>query len=331
MSKAIPYIDMHCDTLMHGVGKKAEDIFSMPDAMVDLERLSKAGVYAQFFAVFFPPKEGMEKSLGITDDDAYFSAAHTLLKNTISRHGDLLAFAGNAVDAEKNHAQGKVSAFLTMEDGRAVQGSFDRLRYFYNQGVRLISLTWNFENCFGAPNSKDPAMMNKGLTAFGKEAVGAMNEMGIIVDVSHLSDGGFWDVVNLTRKPFVASHSNCRALTPHTRNLTDEMIRALAEKGGVAGLNFAPEFLWTEADAAAGSKISRIERMCAHLSHLIDVGGEDCAAIGTDFDGISGELEVGTPTEMGKLFEALSRHGFSDRLIEKIAYQNTLRVIRETM
>ena len=327
MSMKFPYIDMHCDTLMHGVGMEADDIYSLPDAMIDLSRLYKAGAYAQFFAVFFPPKQGMEKFLHTTDDDVYFKAAHDLLMDTIEKHPDLLAFAGNAADAEKNFSEGKVSGFLTMEDGRAVHGSFDRLKYFYDMGVRLISLTWNFENCFGAPNSKDPEIMNKGLTSFGKEAVSAMNELGMIIDVSHLSDGGFWDVANITKKPFVASHSNCRALTPHTRNLTDEMIKALAEKGGVSGLNFAPEFLLPEAQG----KDSTVERMTAHICHLVDVGGEDCAAIGTDFDGIRGELEIGNPTEMEKLFAALHKKGFSDNQVEKIAYKNVLRVIKETM
>ncbi len=321
------YIDMHCDTLMHGVSVKAEDIYSMPEAMIDLKRLHEAGVYAQFFAVFFPPKDGMEKYLHTSDDDEYFAEASALLHRTISKHPDLLGFAGNAADMEKNHADGKVSAFLTMEDGRAVQGSFDRLIDFYRQGVRLISLTWNFENCFGAPNSRDPELMKKGLTRFGKEAVELMNERGMLVDVSHLSDGGFWDVVNLTKTPFVASHSNCRALSPHPRNLTDEMIRALAEKGGVAGLNFCPDFLQSEENTHK----STVERMVVHLRHLIDVGGEDCAAIGTDFDGIGGELEIGTPTKMEQLFDRLHSEGFSDRLIEKIAFENTRRVIREVL
>lgn len=132
---------------------------------------------------------------------------------------------------------------LTVEDGRMVNGSFDRLEQLAKTGVRAIALTWNFENCFGAPNSRDPKIMSKGLSAFGKEAIEAMNELGILVDVSHLSDGGFYDVAKISKKPFVATHSDCRALAAHPRNLTDDMIRLLAQKGGVSGINFAPAFL----------------------------------------------------------------------------------------
>ena len=193
------------------------------------------------------------------------------------------------------------------------------------QGVCAISLTWNSPNCFGAPNSKDAAVMQTGLTHFGKEAVEVMNGLDILIDVSHLSDGGFLDVVKLTRKPFVATHSNCRALCPHTRNLTDEMIRGLAEKGGVAGINFGPEFL--NADTAC--KESRVEDLVAHVLHFIKVGGEDCVGLGTDFDGIGGNFEIGHPTEMDKLFSALAKEGLSERQLDKLCCENVLRVMEK--
>ena len=172
--------------------------------------------------------------------------------------------------------------------------------------------------------------MSRGLTGFGKEAVRYMQELGILVDVSHLSDGGFWNVAEASRRsgvPFVASHSNCRALAPATRNLTDAMIRELAECGGVAGLNLEPTFL----NVDETDRVSRIERICDHAMHLIDRGGIECVGLGTDFDGISGEFEISDCTKLPLLFDALRKRGLSEDAVEQIAYQNTARVIRDGM
>ena len=152
-----------------------------------------------------------------------------------------------------------------------------------------------------------------------------MNELGVAVDVSHLSDGGFWDVVKLSKRPFVASHSNCRALSPHSRNMTDEMICALAEKGGVMGLNFAGPFL----NADGKGRESTLERMILHLKHMIKVGGIEIAAIGTDFDGTDGIFDIPDCSKMQLLFETMEKHGFTGEQIEKIAYKNVKRVMRD--
>ena len=145
----------------------------------------------------------------------------------------------------------------------------------------------------------------------------------MIVDVSHLSDAGFYDVVKYSTKPFVASHSNCRALCPATRNLTDEMIRVLGNCGAVAGINFEPSFLNADID----DKFSRIEGMCDHILHLIDKGGAECVGIGTDFDGIEGCLEIGEPTQMEYLVEGLRKVGFTQDEVDRIAWKNALRVL----
>lgn len=323
------YIDMHCDTLLRGLREEREDIYEMPEAMVDVKRLKEAHVMCQFFAIFFPPKQKKypDGVKPLPEDDELFLGAKEIFLNTIQRYPNVLGQATNYREMIQHQEAGRVSGILTMEDGRAVQGSMERLQYFHKQGVRLISLTWNYENCFGAPNSKDPEKMQKGLTSFGKEAIRVMNDLGILIDVSHLSDGGFYDVASLSKKPFVASHSNCRSLCGHSRNLTDEMIHSLAEHGGVAGVNFEPTFL--QKDMADSH--STMERIAAHLKHLVRVGGEECAGIGTDFDGIGGEFEVGEPTAMERFFTYLHRNGFSEDLIEKIAYQNVLRVVRDSM
>lgn len=328
------YIDLHCDTLLQGFLQGASDIYDLKDTHVNVKRLLSGGATAQFFAIFFPragEKGGMH--CGGTycgempPDLVYFEALHKLLLDSIRAHPEEVAFARNADDLRKNAQAGKLSAFLTLEDGRAVQGSMTQLQEFYEQGVRLITLTWNDANCFGAPNTRDPVRMQKGLTAFGKEAVRFMQEQGMIVDVSHLSDGGFWDVAALARKPFVASHSNARSLSPHPRNLTDEMIRALAAKGGVAGLNLYGPFL--QEDAA--SMTSTVERMVAHVTHMYRVGGEDILALGTDFDGVEGVLEIAHPEQMNLLFDALQSAGFTGRVLDKLQHENVERVLRETL
>jgi len=325
------YIDMHCDTLL----KEITDgrVFDNPENMFDVKRMALSGQCAQFFAVFFPPKipEALARRAGVPlppplADDELFEKARSLLLSTIERHGDVISMAYSAEDVEQNRREGRCSALLSIEDGRAVQGDMEKLRRFYDAGVRAMALTWNDANCFGYPNSADPEKMKRGLTDFGKEAALEMNRLGMLIDVSHLSDGGFWDVAALSKKPFIATHSNCRALCRHPRNLTDEMIRALADKGGVIGLNFAPEFLTED-----GLRTSRVEDLCRHVLHLIKTGGEDCAALGSDFDGISGTFEIGEPAKMYILFDALRGRGLTERQIEKFARENVLRAMRDAL
>lgn len=323
------YIDMHCDTLAKAMERKKDTAEALTDTMVDIRRLGAANAEAQFFAMFLPQREEPEwfglKTMPPLQD--LMEMMYLVYRNTLKACSDSLALAASWEDLRKNRANGKISAFLTIENGSVIDGNTDNLKRFYDMGVRLITLTWNDANCLGYPHSARKEEMERGLTDFGKEVVCEMNRLGMIVDVSHLSDGGFWDVAEISKKPFVASHSNCRALSPATRNLTDGMIRTLAEKGGVAGVNFAPAFLnEDEAD-----RLSRVERICDHICHLIDKGGVECAGIGTDFDGIDGDFEIADCTQMAMMFDALHRRGISDDVTEKIAYGNVERVIRECM
>ncbi len=323
----LPFIDMHCDTLRVCLDGE-RDIFSLPDRMLDIERMAAAGQAAQFFAVFFRPGgETLPDGAPLPADDEFFEMHRKLLLDSAAAHADCFALARSAQDIERNRAEGKVSALLTLEDGRAVRGELERIRWFYERDVRVITLTWNGENCFGSPNSADARVMGRGLTDFGMQAVEYMNELGMLVDVSHLSDGGFWDVARISKKPFAATHSNCRALASHTRNLTDEMIRALADHGGAAGLNYFPPFLSPDPE----ERRSRVEDMCRHVLHMLKVGGEDCIALGSDFDGIYGELEIASPSDVPELFAALEKAGLTPRQLEKFAYGNVMRVLRESL
>lgn len=201
----------------------------------------------------------------------------------------------------------------------------------YKKGVRLITLTWNHENCIGYPNSDNADIMAKGLKKTGIEVVERMNELGMIVDVSHLSDGGFYQVAELmakAKRPFVASHSNSRAVTGHPRNMTDQMIRMLAAQGGVMGLNLAPHFL-DDTQRKDGS--SRIADMVKHILHIRSVGGADVLAIGSDFDGIEGQLEVKRPQDFEMLWSEIAKAGVSSSELEKMWQGNGLRVLSELL
>ena len=312
----VPYIDFHCDTLMRAWELGEDQIKVLPDAMVDVTRLEKSGCMAQFFSIFMMPQPVEPDS----DDEGYIEHLLGIFRNSLDGK---LALARNLQEYRANRSAGKISGFLTLEDGRAVNGSMERLERFCKQGIRLITLTWNYVNCFGSPNSFDSTMMAQGLSSFGKDAVRRMQELGMLVDVSHLSDGGFWDVAQLTDRPFVASHSNCRALNPHARSMTDEMIRALADRGGIMGVNFSPLFLRQDIHDPG----SRIEDMVRHLRHMVQVGGLEVAAVGSDLDGINGELEIGSADKMHLLFEAMERAGFHEREIEQIAWKNAERVL----
>lgn len=326
MQNTIPFVDLHCDTLMQAWFRRKRQIYHFPSAMLDVERLCRGGAKAQFFAIFLQSLR-LKRMLGplMPKDGDYIDTLAAMFRRTLEAHEDVIAFAGNSRQMEENWSEGKVSAFLTIEDGREVRGKMERLEEYYRMGVRLLGLTWNYPNCFGWPNSADATEMKRGLSDFGKDAVEELNRLGILIDVSHLSDGGFWDVARISKKPFVASHSNARAICPHPRNLTDEMIRAVGEAGGVVGLNQCPKFLYP------GSSENRIDDLVAHLLHIRNVGGRECAALGSDFDGISGKLTLEGPQDYGKLAAALQKAGLSEEEIEEIYHKNAERVIRDAM
>lgn len=323
------YIDMHCDTLGVGMAQHKQTITGLEGSMVDIDRLIQAGVGAQFFAMFVPQRN-MPEWYGLKqmpEHEVLLEKMREIFVKTLEENESRMAFAQSYEEMQRNQQNGKASAFLTMENGYAVRGKMENLQKFHEWGVGLVTLTWNDPNCFGQNHSSDRTLMQTGLTDFGKEAISYMNELGMVIDVSHLSDGGFYDVAELSQKPFVASHSNCRALSPSTRNLTDDMIRILAEKGGAAGINFEPTFL----NMDQNDHYSRISRMCDHVEHFIKVGGVECVGIGSDFDGIGGEFEIADCTKMELFFDELHRRKLSDDIIDRIAFGNVARVIRDSM
>lgn len=306
------YADMHCDTLT------AIDDPALGDGQINLAKLQRADCFLQCFAVFLDARQG--------DMAARFASYADKFDKMIASHPSLCKVTTPA-EALAARKEGKIAALLTVEEGGVLQGDIDNLRCLYGRGVRMLTLTWNYPNEIGYPNNdaslpvapdrKLRRVDTRGLTAFGKEVVAAMNASGMLIDVSHLSDGGFWDVLRLSSRPIVASHSNARSVCSVTRNLTDSMLVALAQKGGVAGLNFCYDFLADDGGAVADNALR-------HIAHIYDVAGEDVLAIGTDFDGIplvEGWDADKMPSFVGRLGEVLPA-----RVVDKMLWQNFLRV-----
>ncbi len=333
------YIDMHCDTIsrLHKSREKegGEDLYEN-SGHVDLRRLKKGGALMQNFAVFICMEETQEPRQEALRMCRLYSAQVQKYEKYIS---PVLSYG----QIEENRREGKLSGLLTIEEGGVCQGKIENLREFYEMGVRMMTLTWNFPNEIGHPAfnmalAKEGEDMRKlmyrpdlehGLTQKGREFVEEMERLGMIVDVSHLSDAGFYDVLACAKKPFVASHSNARAVCPAVRNMPDDMIRKLAERGGVMGLNFCPDFL---TDAQKGEpNPGTLEAILAHAKHIIRVGGVECLGLGSDFDGIEGHGELPDCSFMPRLADALGKSGLSQDTVEKIFKGNVLRVYKELL
>jgi len=316
-------IDMHCDTVGKIMVLDKQGDFFENHCSVSISEMKKADSLAQFFACFTCLKDYIDHG---GYEQCYEQARDMIafIKEQSEEYSSDIAIACSYDEIVKNEAAGKMSVIITIEEGGILNNKMERLDTLHEEGVRLMTLMWNYENCLGHPNSKKWFEMRKGLKPFGIETVKRMGELGMIVDVSHASDGSFWDVIKYAKGPVVASHSNCRALCNHPRNLSDEMIRALAQRGGVCGLNLYGVFLGTKNE-------SRIDEMTAHLLHMINVGGIECAAIGTDFDGFRGMdvMEISKLSEMEKLWEALRKKGLGEQQLDKIWSQNVLRVLKE--
>ncbi len=341
------YIDMHCDTMAElWYARLRGEAFHLQDAplMINLDKLQAGDCLCQNFAMFVylhTPADfkGLHRQLEQEDEPPYMDP-WLALNGTLRTFQEEMERAGGRIRQVTTGSQihealekGQMTCLLTVEEGAVCQGSLDKLRTLYDAGVRMMTLTWNFENQLAFPNIPDPdhyfhfvPRSDNGLKKRGFEFVEAMQDMGMIVDVSHLSDAGFYDVARTVKGPFAASHSNARGLCGCNRNMTDDMIRILADHGGVMGLNFCPYFL-QESDHPAETT----ERIADMAEYIRRVGGIDVIGIGSDFDGISGQLELAGADQMGLLADALHKKHFSDDEIEKIFYKNVLRVYDEVL
>jgi membrane dipeptidase len=237
----------------------------------------------------------------------------------VDAHADQIAIATTADDIESITASGRIAAVLTIENSEVLERSLWVLPVLHRLGVRSMTLTWSYR-----AHAADGAFENVsrgGLTHFGRDLVKHMNELGMIVDISHISDQGFWDVIEVTNAPIIGSHNACRALCEHPRNLTDDQIRAVANNGGVIGVTYVPSFVDADPDKQT------LERLLDHFDHIVQVAGTDCIGLGSDFDG-GGDL-IQNATVVPQITEGLLARGWKEDDLRKMLGLNHLRVFRQ--
>ena len=307
-------VDAHCDTLTVLAQQKRTLGERSARGHLDLPRLRQGGIDVQFFAIFVGPENSMQPV-------SYTNEIIALFQEAMSANSSLVCHVKNSKDIENAISANKICAVLTIEGGEAIHGSIEQLEAYYREGVRALTLTWNGRN-----ELADGVGMGSeagGLTILGRQVVQRMAELGIIIDVSHISQPSFWDVISEVKVPLAASHSNCYSLCSHTRNLTDEQVKAIAVRGGVIGITYVPQFI----DLGCAS----LDRLIDHIDHLYKVGGISCIGLGSDFDGIddttAGLEHAGVAVP--NISSALRKRGFTFSEIDKILGGNWLRLFKE--
>jgi membrane dipeptidase len=332
------------------------------DHMTDIARMKKGGTGAQFFAAYVAASyvEGnrsAHRALEMID---------TVKRDIVALHPNDFLFATSAEDIRRARREHKIAALIGIEGGHAIEDSLRLLRLYYDLGVRYMTLTHSNSNQW-ADSSGDPKKPNNGLSAFGKEVVAEMNRLGMIVDISHVADKTFWDALDVSKAPIFASHSSCRAISPAPRNMTDEMIVALAKKGGVVQINFSCDFLNPEvakANAGTADQVravrdrlipkyandpeglrkamaearktvgatrgprAKLGDVVKHINHVVQIAGVDAVGLGSDFDGINCAPEgLDSVDKWPNLTRALLEEGYTAAEIRKIYGENTLRLM----
>ena len=315
-------VDLHCDTIMECM-LKGQGLAGRP-GHINLEKLQKGGCMVQCFAIYIPTNRSAEYHNVKEGPYEYWKGCVDAFDKEMAANADVIRQVRSVADIEKNVKEGKLSALLTIENAVPLDGKIERVQEFYDRGARMIGLTWNYENSVGFPCTDDPEQHMLGLKPFGLEVVAKMDELGMVIDTSHLSEGGFWDVVKHSKNPFMASHSCARALCDHRRNLTDEQLKALANKGGIVGVNYENSFL------RKGSEMTDVSDIIWHMKHMANVGGIDMVALGSDFDGIGDNLKFKDYAGLPQLVDAIEKE-FGAAACDKICHGNALRLFKDVI
>jgi membrane dipeptidase len=329
LHKEATVIDFHCDTLKEIVewprisaplSERRKMGARSTAGHLDLPRLMEGGVDCQVFAVF-TAREPRPQNAALWLLDAFYK--------DLEENDDKMALALTYEDIKRAERDGKVAGLLSIEGGEPLLGNLAALRMFYRLGVRAMGLTWSLRNELG--NGSGEKRPTGELSDFGISVVEEMNRLGMLVDVFHLNDEGFWDVVEVNKGPFIASNSNCRALCDISRNLTDDMIRALAERGGVMGMNFLPFFLVPRNEIQAGRRAT-VGDIVDHVDRIMDLVGPDHIGLGSDYDGIPYPPDgLEDCNKMPNITMELVKREYAEEDIKKILSGNFLRVIRQVL
>lgn len=356
-------IDMHADTVQRVLDEHVDIAERLSDGHFDSIRAREGGLDAQFFSIWVEPQLfGGGGSGAVKRADDQINAIRTV----VEKHPDLWELATTADDVRRISGEGKMAALFGLEGGYAIDERLEMVERYYNMGVRYMSPAWSVSTTW-AGSSGDEIGRTRGLDNFGRQVIREMNRLGMMVDVSHVSDPTFWDIVETSNKPIIATHSACRAITDVPRNLSDEMIKAIAKSGGVVNVIFYPEHLepgWSEKKkaveaqiepevqrasaqeegGAAQKKLARdrvrsrefakrlpavsISRLVDHIDHVVQLVGIDHVGIGSDFDGVQSTVsELSDVSALPNLTRELLRRGYSETDIDKILGGNMLRVM----
>jgi membrane dipeptidase len=344
-----------------------EDRHPVGPIMTDIPRLLEGGVTAVFASDF------VNATYALTTPDSSYARAVQLADTVhalVARNPKTLLFATTAADVERAKKEGKVAIFIGVEGGHAMEGSLDKLRDLYARGVRYMTLTWNNGNSWAGSNAGLNNTSKGGLTPFGVQVIHEMNHLGMFVDISHVSDSTFWDAIKASSVPVIASHSSSRALSPHRRNMSDDMLRAVAKNGGVVNVNFYAGFIdsayanathratdpiWAwrdsmaakpgadtaaltaEANKRAQAALDAVPRpalsvLLDHFDHIAKVAGVDHVGIGSDFDGIDvAPQQMEDVTMLPRIAQGLLDRGYSESDIKKILGGNMMRVMKQVL
>lgn len=343
-------VDTHADTTQRIVYQGARFLDGIPGAHLDLPKMRAGGLDAQFFSIFVAPRR--------TPPADFFSESLRQVRavqEMVAASAGQLVLARTAADVRQNAARGVASVLLGVEGGHSLgMGSqpeqLDHLRRLAGEGVRYLTLTWTNSNTIGGSSGDEGD--GQGLTAFGRQVLGEMQRLGVMIDLSHVSDPLFWDAIRYVRKPVLLSHSSARTLTNVPRNVTDAMLRAVAHNGGAVCVNFNPGFLDIDYNRAQAPLWTRFKdlpfeqgwqrvreesarlppvplaRLVDHVMHMVQVAGVDHVCLGSDFDGIPATPQgLEDASHLPALTEALRARGLSEQDVEKILGSNTLRVL----
>lgn len=358
-------VDMHADTVQRVLDEHVDLQQKLSDGHFDAVRAKEGGLDAQFFSIWVEPQlfgGGGARAVKRADDQ--IAAVRTLAE----KHPETWQLATSADDVRRAAADGKIAALLGLEGGYAIDEKLENVERYYKMGVRYMSPAWSVSTSW-AGSSGDEVGATRGLNEFGREVVHEMNRLGMMVDVSHVSDKTFWDIVNTSTKPVVATHSACRAIADVPRNLTDDMIRALAKTGGVVNVIFYPEHIepgWSQkkkqldaeiagqvqkaSDSEPGDAVHKklardrvrqeqyskglpkvsVSRIVDHIDHIVKLVGIDHVGIGSDFDGVQATpADLSTVADLPNLTRELLKRGYAESDVDKILGGNMLRVMEQ--
>lgn len=316
MGRTPALFDLHCDTLTRSLycpATAGAGLLDDPAAQLSLSRMPAGTKWVQCFAVFVPDdKRGAEGA-------AFFDRWAAAFAREMEREKDRVWWCRSAGDLAAAMDAGKFGALLTVEGGSALGGKLERMDTLWDAGVRMMTLTWNGHNELASGHDT-----GEGFSSFGREAVAAMEERGILVDVSHLNDRGFEELLDIAKKPFAASHSNARSVCAHRRNLPDAFIQEMVRRGGLIGLNYCRNFL---SDEGRGD----LEDLWRHAERFLELGAEKCLALGSDYDGTGIHSDLDSVEKALGLYDFLVRRGLAEETAEDILFGNAWRFFQAAL